>query len=599
MRHAPLILLALALLAPAARAQWTEAPHGRSLVARLRAAPFPHPSRPQFTDNRTLIFVPRGFAPGPTVDIVVHYHGHRAETVESATFRRLREQLAGAQVSAVLLCPQGPLRAADSAGGKHEEPGGLARFLAEALERLVADGVVPQGARVGRVVLSGHSGAYRVIARALGVGGVDVSEVYLHDGLYAESDAFFRFATTPGKRFLSTSTPGGGTAANNEALRTRLRSAGLSVASTEDDATLRSTRTMILATGEVHDAVTHTRDRLQRFLATSGLTKGGAPRPTLLAVRRDGGQVEVGWRAAAVGHRGWRVKAFDPGAGVDGTPGATLVEVGPDARSARVPAGSLVAVTVVCVGPDGGEGPPSHAYACSSAGTKPAVLVVDGFRRRSGRYTKETHPFAATLVRAVAAAGYPVDSARAEVVGREVDVRGYACLVWLAGDQSVDDQALDARERSVVNGQLLEGRAALVSGSEVAFDLGRGPQDERSFLANALGATFAADAAAGGRASGAGPLAGVSATFSAGPYAVAFPDVFGLTGQGAVKALAYADGRTAAVGVERGGRGRSLLVGFPLECVTEKDALVARSLEWLLAPPPPTTGITAAVSPGP
>lgn len=594
MRHALIIALTVALLAPVAHAQWTEAPHGRSLVARLRTAPFPHATRPQFTDDRTLIFVPRGFAPGPTVDVVVHYHGHRAETVQSATFRRLREQLAGAQVSAVLLCPQGPLRAADSAGGKHEDPGGLSRFLAEALERLVADGVVPQGARVGRVVLSGHSGAYRVIAKALGVGGVDVSEVYLHDALYGESDAFFRFATTPGKRLLSTSTPGGGTAANNEALRTRLRTAGLSVASTEDDATLRSTRTLILATGESHDAVTHTRDRFQRFLATSGLAKGGAPRPTLLAVRREAGQVEVGWRAAAVGHRGWRVKA----AAIDGTPGATLVEVGPDARSARVPAGSLVAVTVVCVGPDGAEGQPSSAYACSAAGSKPAVLVVDGFRRRSGRYTKETHPFAATIVRAVAAAGYPVDSARAEVVGREVDVRHYPCIVWLAGDQSVDDQALDARERSVVNGQLLEGRAALVSGSEVAFDLGRGPQDERTFLANALGATFAADAAAGGRAAGVGPLAGVSVTFSAGPYAVAFPDVFGLTGQGAVKALAYGDGRTAAVGVERGGRGRSLLVGFPLECVTERDALVARSLEWLLTPPPPTTGLVSTVSPG-
>lgn len=593
MRPALFIPLALALLAPVARAQWTEAPHGRSLVARLRTAPFPHPSRPQFTDDRTLFFVPRGFVPGPTVDVVVHYHGHRAETVSSATLRRLREQLAGAQVSAVLLCPQGPLRAADSAGGKHEVAGGLSRFLTEALERLVTNGVVPQGARVGRVVLSGHSGAYRVIARALGVGGVDVSEVYLHDGLYGETDAFFGFATTPGKRFLSTSTPGGGTAANNEALRRRLRGAGLSVASTEDDATLRATRTMILATGEGHDAVTHTRDRFQRFLATSGLAKGGAPRPTLLAVRREGGQVEVGWRAAAVGHRGWRVKA----AAIDGTPGATLAEVGPDARSARVPAGSLVAVTVVCVGPDGAEGPPSNAYACSAAGSKPAVLVVDGFRRRSGRYTKETHPFAATIVRAVAAAGYPVDSARAEVVGREVSERDYPCLVWLAGDQSVDDQALDARERSVVNGQLLEGRAALVSGSEVAFDLGRGPQDERTFLATALGATFAADSAAGGRASGAGPLAGVWVTFGNGPYAVPHPDVFGLT-QGGVKALSYADGRAAAVGVERGGRGRSLLVGFPLECVTERDALVSKALEWLLAPPPPTTGIVSTVAPG-
>lgn len=593
MRIAHALLVLCLALAPAAAAQWTEAPHGRSLVARLRSAPFPHPTRPQYTDSRTLVFVPRGFVAGPTVDLVVHYHGHRAETVESATLRRLREQLAGAEVSAVLLCPQGPLRASDSAGGKHEEPGGLARFLDEALERLVADGVVPQGARVGRVVLSGHSGAYQVIARAIQVGGVDVSEVYLHDALYAESDAFFTFATTPGKRFLSTSSPTGGTAANNVNLRTRLREAGLTVATTEDDATLRSARTLILATSETHDAVTHTRDRFQRFLATSGLTKGGCPRPALLAVRRDAGQVEVAWRAAAVGNRGWRVKA----AGADGTAGATLAEVGPEVRSARLSAGGVVAVTVVCVGPDGAEGLPSNVYAASSAGSKPAVLVVDGFRRRTGRYTKESHPFAATIVRAVAAAGYPVDSARAEVVGREVSLGRYPCVVWLAGDQSVDDQVLDARERAVLSGQLVEGRALLVSGSEVAYDLGRGPQDERSFLGGVLGATFAADSGAGGRATGVGPLAGASASFGAGPYAVPSPDVFGLTG-GGVKAMTYGDGRAAAVGLERSGRGRSLLVGFPLECVTERDALVARSLEWLLAPPSSTTGMTTAVTPG-
>jgi hypothetical protein len=278
----------------------------------------------------------------------------------------------------------------------------------------------------------------------------------------------------------------------------------------------------------------------------------------------------------------------------DGTPGATLVEVGPDARSARVPGGSLVAVTVVCVGPDGTEGPASNAYAASTAGAKAAVLVVDGFRRRSGRYTKETHPFAATIVRAVAAAGHPVDSARAEVAGREVDLRGYACLIWLAGDQSVDDQALDARERSVVQTHLGEGRAALVSGSEVAFDLGRGPQDERHFLANVLGASFAADSGPGGRATGAGPLAGASASFASGPYAVPHPDVFAAT-QGGVVALTYGDGRAAAVGLERGSRGRSLLVGFPLECVTERDALVARSLEWLLTPQAGTTGFTSAL----
>src|SRR5204862_3135382 len=139
--------------------------------------------------------------------------------------------------------------------------------------------------------------------------------------------------------------------------------------------------------------VIHVRDRLQRFLNTSGLTRSATPRPTLLAVRRDPqGRVAVAWRAAATGTKAWRVRA----AGDDGSPGAVLAEVGPDARTAAFAASGAVSVTVVAVGPDDSEGPASSAYATgATVANKRRVLVVDGFRRRTGRYTKETHPFAA------------------------------------------------------------------------------------------------------------------------------------------------------------------------------------------------------------
>ncbi|MBX3467526.1 MAG: hypothetical protein KF878_11605 [Planctomycetes bacterium] len=274
-----LCLGALLAFSGPARGQvtWRDEPAGRTAVVRLRSAPFPHPSRPQYRDDRVLVFVPAGHTPGRQVDIVVHYHGHRGETVSSVEERRLREQLAASGRAAILLAPQGPLRAADSAGGRHEDAEGLARFLAEALALLAAEGVVPEGAAPGRVVLSGHSGGYKVIARALERGGVDVQEVWLHDGLYGELDAFERWvAGDARRRLVSTHTPRGGTRVNNGQLVERLRRRGLPVVTSDDDALHRGARAVVVAAPESHDAVTR---RLERFLRTSGLDEVGPAAP--------------------------------------------------------------------------------------------------------------------------------------------------------------------------------------------------------------------------------------------------------------------------------------------------------------------------------
>ena len=264
--------LLLALPLPL-RAQWREEPIGHTSVQRLRTAPYPHPSRPQFTDDRVLMFVPAAArGAGPTVDVIVHYHGHGAETVSDVERRQLRQQLHDSGRAAVLLAPQGPLRARDSGGGRHEQAGGLQRFIEEAFERMVRDGVLPPGTRPGRVILSGHSGGYKVIAAGLQRGGVDVSEVWLHDGLYGHLDVFQRWAQGPGRRLVSTHTPGGGTRGNNHTLLRNLRAAGVPV--TTDESRLQGARVAILAVPEGHHDVTHRPPRFLAFARTSLLRQG-------------------------------------------------------------------------------------------------------------------------------------------------------------------------------------------------------------------------------------------------------------------------------------------------------------------------------------
>lgn len=269
MRTSIIIVAAALTLAalPAGAAEWTETEDGRAAVLRLRTAPFPHATRPQYRSDRVLAFVPAGYVPGEAVDIIVHYHGHRAEAVSSATRRRFAQQLVASGKAAILLCPQGPLRAADSAGGKHEQAGGLARFLREALDLLAAGGVVPAGATPGRVILSGHSGAYRVIAWCLVRGGVDVSEVWLHDAVYGYISTFASWAAADAsRRLVSTHTPHGGTRTNNRELRRQLRALGVTVVETFDD--IAGCQAAVIAVPETHDEATR---RFEVMATTSGL----------------------------------------------------------------------------------------------------------------------------------------------------------------------------------------------------------------------------------------------------------------------------------------------------------------------------------------
>lgn len=195
-------------------------------VLRLASAPFPR------GDNRVLAYATPGLS-GPEVDVIVHYHGHRTpDAVADARARKLPQQLRDSGKAALLLAPAGPVAANDSSGGTHDQPGGLKRFLDEAFATAIREGLLPAGARPGRVVLSGFSGGGRVIAFGLRHGGVAVQEVWLHDALYGQFDAYSRWARAPGRRLVSTHTPQGGpTGENNAAMANQLRAAGIPVSS--------------------------------------------------------------------------------------------------------------------------------------------------------------------------------------------------------------------------------------------------------------------------------------------------------------------------------------------------------------------------------
>jgi hypothetical protein len=169
---------------------------GTTLTLGLPEAPFAGTGR---GDDTVIVFVPQRyrFRADEGVSALVHFHGHNSSAERAMLAHALREQLVDSRQNAVLVIPQLALLAADSSCGRLASPRGLARLLGSALStaaragrKTLRDARFPERAELGRVCVSAHSGGYHAAACSLRDGGVDVSETYLFDALYAEKEVF-------------------------------------------------------------------------------------------------------------------------------------------------------------------------------------------------------------------------------------------------------------------------------------------------------------------------------------------------------------------------------------------------------------------------
>jgi pimeloyl-ACP methyl ester carboxylesterase len=270
----------------------TYAAFGRLIVTQFVSAPFPHPSRadghkykdkvfladPHYSDSSVAIFIPKGFRETPRVDVVVYFHGW-GSSIES-TLRRFKliEQFVESGRNAVLVFPEGPKNASDSSGGKLEDPDGFKRFVDELTVTLREQaGFKRKDSAIGRIILSGHSGAYKVMAAILDRGGLSdrVSEVWLFDALYADADKFLAWWDRRQGRLLNIYTENGGTKDDSEAMMDLLKQRRTPFLSKQDTAItpeeLRSGRLVFLSTDLGHNDVVEKRKTFGEFLKTSCL----------------------------------------------------------------------------------------------------------------------------------------------------------------------------------------------------------------------------------------------------------------------------------------------------------------------------------------
>ncbi|HNQ72525.1 MAG TPA: hypothetical protein PKN95_02840 [Verrucomicrobiota bacterium] len=267
------------------------AAQGKLILAPFASAPFPHPSRAagytyqgkhysaaeHYQDNTVALFIPRRFRAGSAVDFVVHFHGWRGRLAGVLEHYQLIEQLVASGRNAILIVPQGPTDAPDSGGGRLEDEGGFRRFMTEAMSVLQTNRIIATNAAPGTILLSGHSGGYRVMSAIVAQGGLEehIKEVWLFDALYAQTPRFLHWAERTGGRLLDIFTETGGTKQRSEELMDTLQRQKLPFLLAPDTrvstAQLRTNQFIFLTTDLGHNEVLAGHRTFQRFLESSSL----------------------------------------------------------------------------------------------------------------------------------------------------------------------------------------------------------------------------------------------------------------------------------------------------------------------------------------
>jgi hypothetical protein len=264
----------------------------------LKTAPFPDSLRrnghtysgkhfnfkEHYNDSSVRVFIPDYYKPTAKTDVVVHFHGWYNNLDSAIAYFKLCEQFYAARRNAILIVPQGPKNAPDSYGGKLEKPEGFKHFIEEVLEKTRQNSDLQKdfpkntpSVKIGKIVLSGHSGGYRVISQVLLHGGLPIHEVLLFDGLYGQLEKYGHWLTHTRGRFVHIYTNDGGTKQETENFRDDLKAWQVPFAAVEaaqcTPALLKHNRIVLIHTPLTHNEVVHVGSNFQTYLETSGVLK--------------------------------------------------------------------------------------------------------------------------------------------------------------------------------------------------------------------------------------------------------------------------------------------------------------------------------------
>lgn len=422
------------------------APRGFALRLGMPAAPFPCEGYP-WTDDTVRIFVPEGYQDRGAQDLVVHIHGWSQVVDETIALHRYEEQLWLSGVNAILVVPQGPLRARTGKFGKLLAAAGWADLVREVLVVLAREaGLAPV---LGDLVLTAHSGGYQAVGAGLDPGAPPVWQVGLYDALYGRLDAYTAWARAGG-RLRSLWTDKGGTVETNAELAGALGG----VADRPTRRVLRDGGTLVARAECDHEGVT----RLGWMYAEQlrwGLRRHRAgPRLELRRLVRGPAAVEVEWLCPRDEALQGFVVEVDEGRGWT---------VAAEVREERAVLPAFTGRLRVRPRMRAGEGLASDVWALGERGGLVIVAAAEGVLDDGPR---PSGPISSARVAALGPIAGAVVSKRAvEEDGLLLDP--WSRVLWLCGDDGPWEEPLPARARVALERVRQRGGRVLVSGSRL------------------------------------------------------------------------------------------------------------------------------------
>ncbi|MBS1525445.1 MAG: hypothetical protein JST19_07340 [Bacteroidetes bacterium] len=231
-----------------------------------------------YHDSTVLIIAPKGLDAKKKVDVVFWFHGWRNNVDTAAVKYQLTRQFLASHLNAVLVLAETARDSPDSYGGKLENPGMFPALVTDVLNGLTSKRLISKNCVAGHILLAGHSGAYRVMARILKNGQMPVDEVILFDALYAETGNFMNWIKADGKhRFIDIYTDHGGTDDETRGMMKLLDTAQLAYVHTEErNATpklLEDNRLVFIHSLNEHDKIIANPDNFLLFLENEPFLK--------------------------------------------------------------------------------------------------------------------------------------------------------------------------------------------------------------------------------------------------------------------------------------------------------------------------------------
>lgn len=361
-----------------------------------------------------------------------------------------------------------------------------------------------------------------------------------------------------------------------------------------------------------------TQERWNNFMAKVAGALPAVGTPTLHSVQSAAGssQVTATWKAntepSLLGYRlyyanGDNLTTWSLAANESTLTAATTSITLQPAQFVVPPAEPVYHFRITAVVPNGAdpavESAPSDVYSRSSLTTGPKVLIVDGFDRSNGSYKSSTHSFTTGYFKALRDRGaLQISSvANEKVEDGTFSLGNYNIVVWYLGDESSANVVFSAAEKTAITNFLNGGGQMLVSGSEIAYNIGRSGAAgyDLSFMNNYLKSNYVNDGLASYT-----PASGTAGTGFEGlniPFGVVYPedypDAISPVG-GAISILNYSVTPNIAGIAYKGtfggnpGIGSIIYLSFPLETASDinmsafmQKALVLFGVDPLPAPP--------------